>query len=169
MTTGPVQLIVVDFAKPEYMGKILPGLRALPAEGAIRLLDMLAVRKDEKGKISSVQMSDLTQGEAMRYGALVGGLIGWRAAGPVGAWKGARAGVEAVAKHETGFTDENIRRIVDEIPKGHVAVIALIEHRWLSQFRQAITDAGADFFAEGMITPEALVKLGAELAAAGAD
>ena len=103
------------------------------------------------------------------YGALVGGLIGWGAAGRVGAWAGVRAGVEAVAKHETGFTDEHIRRIAHEIPKGHVAVIALIEHHWISDFRQAITDAGADFFAEGMIRPEALVKVGAELAAAGTD
>ncbi len=169
MITGPVQLIVVDFDHPEYTGKILPKLRAMRAEGSIRLLDMLVVRKDESGNISSVQMSDLTREEAMRYGALVGGLIGLGAAGTAGAVAGAKAGVEAVAKYEAGFSEEDVRRIVREIPNGHVAVIALLEHRWVNEFKQALADAGADFFAQGMIRPEALVRFGAELVAAEAE
>lgn len=167
MTLGPVQLIVIEFENPQFTGKLLPSLRALHSEGAIRLLDMLAVRKDEKGTISAMQASDLTKEEAIRYGAIVGGLIGLGAEGPAGAKKGAKASVEAIATHDYGLAEDDIKRVTREIPKGHAAIIALIEHRWVLELKRAITAAGGVFFAEAMIQPKTLVRLGAELAAAG--
>ncbi len=72
MTIGPVQLIVVGFAHPEFHGKIIAELQRLHDEGTVRVIDALAVHKDADGEIEVQHLSNLTKEEAIEVGTIVG-------------------------------------------------------------------------------------------------
>src|SRR5690606_28818300 len=95
MALGPLQLVVIGFDEPALDGSILAELNAIRDKGFIRLVDALGVHKDEEGAIWSVEVSDLSEDEAMLAGAAIGALIGLGAGGAEGAEAGAVEGALA--------------------------------------------------------------------------
>ena len=91
MTIGPLQLMVVGFVDPALDGSILGALEDASDSGAIKVVDVLGVYKDVDGNVLAAEGSDLTEDEAMTYGAWVGALIGLGAGGVDGAEVGAVA------------------------------------------------------------------------------
>ena len=165
---GPVQMLAVEFDRDRFHGEILPELRRLSDAGIIRLLDLLVVAKHEGGDLESVQMSDLSTGEAEEFGALIGALVGFGAGGEEEATIAAVAGA---AELEDGhvFDDSEVWYLGDAIPPGTAAAIALLEHRWAIPLRDKISEAGGVALADEWIHPRDLVAVGAmaEEAASG--
>src|SRR5258706_5290943 len=95
MEMGPVQMLVVGFEDGKFEGEILAELRRLREHDIIRMVDLLFVAKDDQGDIVKLEHSDLSQEEAMEFGALAGALLGLGADGEEGAEAGALAGAEA--------------------------------------------------------------------------
>lgn len=81
MEIGPLQLLVIGFADPKLDGSVLGPLIDASDAGFIRIVDLLGVYKDADGSILAAEMSDLTEDEAMEYGAWVGALVGLGAGG----------------------------------------------------------------------------------------
>ena len=81
MTIGPVQLLVVGFAGGELNDGILAELDQLRESDMVRLIDLMAVRKGADGSVEKLLRSDLSPEEAEAFGALVGALVGFGAAG----------------------------------------------------------------------------------------
>lgn len=163
---GPMQMVVIGFDEPEFHGKILKELRSLREKGTMRLIDLLFVWKDAGGKVTEFQATDLTEEERLRFGAVVGALIGFGAAGKEGARAGAEVGAEWVAERDFGIAADDLSRIADAIPTDSAAAVMLIEHTWAIGLKEAMRDAGGFVLAQGMVTPEALLLAGADLAAA---
>jgi uncharacterized membrane protein len=162
---GPVQMLAVEFDRDRFHGEILPELRRLSDAGIIRLLDLLVVAKHEGGDLESVQMSDLSTGEAEEFGALIGALVGFGAAGEEGAEEGALAGARDLADGHL-FDEDDVWFLADAIPEGSTAAIALIEHRWAIPLRDKIADEGGVTLADQWIHPADLIAVGA-MAAVG--
>jgi uncharacterized membrane protein len=141
MAIGPVQMLVVGFQDPDFRGEVLEELKRLREADIIRLIDLAVVKKDDEGNIETLHTSDLSEDEALEFGATVGALIGLGAAGEEGAEAGAMAGAEALADGQV-FDDENVFYAADAIPNGTAAGVALIEHRWAIPLRDAIARAG---------------------------
>jgi uncharacterized membrane protein len=141
MAIGPVQMLVLGFEEPEFKGEILEELKRLKDEDIIRLIDLVVVRKDDEGNIETLHQSDLSEVEALEFGAVAGALIGLGAAGEEGAEAGAMAGAEAMADGQV-FDDDQVWYAADAIPNGTAAGVALIEHRWAIPLRDAIVRAG---------------------------
>jgi uncharacterized membrane protein len=158
MTIGPVQLLVVGFAGGEFKGEIMAVLDDLRDRDVIRLIDMAFVRKDDDGDLVMVERSDLSEEEAAEFGAVVGALIGFGAAGEEGAEVGALAGAEAAA--DGGMLEDQMWYIADEIPNGTAAAVALLEHRWAIPLRESIRNAGGFLISDAWIHPTDLVAIG---------
>ena len=92
MEIGPLQLLAIGFADPQLDGSILGALADASDAGHIKIVDMLGVYKDEEGNVLVAESTDLTEDEAMTYGAWVGALIGLGAGGSEGAEMGALVG-----------------------------------------------------------------------------
>ena len=120
MTIGPVQLVVLGFEGNSFTGEILAELRRLRDHDVIRLIDLLLVSKDESGEVTVMEASDLTQEEAMEFGATVGALIGLGEAGEQGAVAGAVAGAEALEDGHV-FDAHEVWYVTDSIPNGSSA------------------------------------------------
>jgi len=162
VTIGPLQLMVIGYVDPALDGSVLAALEDASATGAIKVVDMLGVYKAEDGTVLAAQASDLTEDEAMTYGAWVGALIGLGAAGVEGAEAGAVAGaIHAMDEYEYGIDPDGLASIADDIPAGGAGMLLVIEHTWAIPLRDALIDSGGIMIAQDFLSPATLITLGA--------
>ena len=69
MAIGPVQLIVLGFSHPQFKGEIIAELERLRASDTVRVIDSLAVYKDQDGDFEVEHLSNLTRDEAVELGS----------------------------------------------------------------------------------------------------
>ena len=163
---GPIQMMVIGFDEDaEYQGLILDELDSLTARGLIRVIDLQFVKKDEAGDLVAIQGSDLTDEEAIEFGAVIGGLIGLGAGGEEGAVEGMESGALAVVDDAYGLTLDDITEIASGLEPGQAVGMLLFEHSWAARLKQAIRTTGGYPIAQGFLTPEALMMVGRELEA----
>jgi uncharacterized membrane protein len=168
MEFGPLQLFVIGFAEPQLDGSVLDALADASDAGLIRVVDLLGVYKDEEGNVLAAEMSELTEDEAISYGAWVGSLIGLGAGGEEGAEMGAIVGaISAADEYEYGLDEEALSTIADDIPAGGAGLMLVVEHRWMIPMRDAMRAQGGILIAQDFLNPESLIALGAEVALEG--
>ncbi|HSK15067.1 MAG TPA: hypothetical protein VK915_02770 [Gaiellaceae bacterium] len=160
MAIGPVQLLVLGFAEPDFQGEILAELDRLKENDVVRVIDGLAVYKDANGEVTTLKRSDLSDEEAAEFGAVVGALVGLGIAGAEGAEAGAALGAETTAEGVDVFDEEGAWDVVDDIPNDTAAALILLEHRWAIPLRDAIARAGGFRIGDGFISPFDLVAVG---------
>ena len=165
MAIGPIQLIALTFEDFQPTGEIMPALQAAMKSGAIRLIDVQFVSKDEDGKLTSLEMSGLSGEETIEFGAVIGGLIGLGAGGAEGAAAGSLEGALIAAEHNYGLSAEDLFAAADRIKPGAAAALLMIEHTWAIGFRNAVAESGGKMAVQGFLTPETLFLVGAELEA----
>ena len=51
MAVGPVQLVVLGFAHPDFHGEVIEQLEELRKSDTVRVIDALAVYKDAEGDL----------------------------------------------------------------------------------------------------------------------
>ena len=162
MTIGPLQLLVVGFVDPKLDGSVLGALADASDAGMIRVVDLLGVYKDEGGTVLAAEATDLTEDEAITYGAWVGALIGLGAGGVEGAEAGAIAGaIHAMDEYEYGIDADGLATVADDIPPGGAGMLLVIEHTWAIPLRDALRASGGIMIAQDFLSPEALIALGA--------
>lgn len=157
---GPVQLVVLGFSKPDFRGEILAELERLRENDTVRLIDALAVYKDDDGEVAVVKFSQLSTEEAAEFGAVVGGLIGLGADGEEGMEVGVELGAEAGAEGIDIFSEDDAWDILGELPNDSAAALILLEHRWAIPLRDSIMQAGGFPISDGFISPLDLVAIG---------
>jgi uncharacterized membrane protein len=136
MTTGPTQLVMLGFDRLDrFRGQILAELQAVRGRDVIRLLDLLVVAKDEDGRMTALDLSDLEgppgQEEAA-YGSLLVPLL-------------------------------ELDQVAGTLEPGTAAALLLVEHRWAARLAAAVQDAGGRLLAQGFLTPDARMVMGEAL------
>src|SRR4051812_36744792 len=116
MAVGPVQLVVLGFAEPNFHGEVIAELERLRQSDTVRVIDALAVYKDNEGEVEVEHLSNLTQDEAVELGTKIGALIGLGIEGEVGLEIGAEAGAEAAAGRGHGFSENGKAGVVEGNP-----------------------------------------------------
>ena len=162
MAVGPLQIMVIGFERFEATGEALDALMAASDAGAIRVIDLQFVSKDEEGNIEAMELTGLTEDEAIEFGAVIGSLIGAGAGGDEGMIEGAIAGAEIAAEGAYGMTAEDVVEIAAQIPPGGAAAILAIEHTWAIDFRDAVVNQGGMLLGQGFLTRDAMFMIGAE-------
>jgi uncharacterized membrane protein len=141
MEIGPLEYVVLGFENHQFADEVLPQLNAIQESGLIRAVDLVFVGKETDGTVAVQEVSDLSEEELSAYEDLADDLAGL-------------------------LTAEDIEHLARQIPVGTSAVVVLFEHTWTRRLADAVRRAGGVFFAGGMVAPEALEKVSAELAAA---
>ena len=158
---GPVQMMVLGFSEPEFTGKIAAELDRLRNNDLVRIIDAIVVQKDDEGDITGMQVSDLTQQEAMEMGAIAGALVGLGEGDEDAVVEGAILGAEEGADGHL-IPDEEVWYVADVIPNGSAAAIILLEHLWAVPLRSAIVEAGGVALADEWIHASDLIEIGIE-------
>jgi uncharacterized membrane protein len=159
LTLGPVQMLVVGFDNDHFTGEIRAELARLKENDIVRVIDLLAVRKNSDGEIEAIQQSDLDQEDAETFGAIVGALVGFGEGGEEGAERGAIAGAMELEDGHV-FDDHAVWYLGDAIPEGTAAAVALIEHRWAIPLRDKIAKAGGITLADEWVHAADLMAVG---------
>ncbi len=163
---GPVQMILIGFERTDrFRGDIMRELEKLSAKGVIRIIDILFVMKDKAGEIKALEGSPLSEQERIEFGAVIGGLLGMGAAGEEGAVEGAVEGALLAVEEHYGLTWSDVQEMADELEPGTAAGVMLFEHTWATDFADALQDAGGHMLAQGFLTRDALLMVGAEVEA----
>jgi hypothetical protein len=140
MEIGPLEYVVIGFQDDDFTNEILPELNAIQASNLIRVVDLLFVSKGIDGTVTMREVSELSEEERQSFGGMVEDLNGL-------------------------FTTQDIERLAAEIPPSTSAVVVLLEHTWTLGLAEAVRRAGGVLFTGGLVTPEALAQVSAELAA----
>jgi hypothetical protein len=160
MANGPLQLVAIDFdADDRFHGQIHAELDAVRGRGVIKLIDLLFVRKDIHGTISELAESDPTAVHRAHAGAALRRMIvpnGTALASPP---------EEAPEPNTFGVSFEDVQSIAAHIPPGAAAALALFEHAWAAGLADAIRAAGGHLVAQGILTQDAELMVGQEIAA----
>jgi uncharacterized membrane protein len=140
MTLGPLEYVVIEFEGNHFTGEILPELRTLRDEGVMRIIDLVFIQKDNTGTVSEREVSELSLDEVMAYRPIAGDLI-------------------------RAFSSQDIDDVARDIPNGHSAALALLEHTWAPHLRNTILNARGKLLKSGLLATPEIETLEAELAA----
>lgn len=147
MTDIPLQVIVAAFQEEDAADETLKSLKEAKKEKLISIDNAAVIKKDMDGKLHIKETADMSGGKGAGIGALVGGVIGLLA-GPLGIAAGGALGAAVgglTAKlYDGGFKDDRLRQIGTSLQPGNSAIVAIIEHRWVSELEQDLIEEGAD-------------------------
>jgi uncharacterized membrane protein len=159
MSIGPVQVIVLGFAEPNFKGDALKELERLRDSDVVRMIDLLVVKKNDDGSVEQLRHTDLSEDEQREFGAVAGALMGYGMAGEEGAEAGAEAGAQAMAEGGV-IGDDEVFYLEEMIPTGMAAAVAVIEHRWAIDLRAKLREAGGVLLGDAWVHPTDLVAVG---------
>ncbi len=151
---GPVQVLLIGIDARGADRMLAAELQDLATQDGIRVLDVLRVRRgydDELRRLDPLDTPD-------HSGDLVEALLVVEPEEDDAA--GARQDLEAAIGERTWF-------LADRVPRGSVAAILLIEHRWAIPLREATADFGAEVFGDAWVHPRDLAAALARVATSG--
>ena len=129
---GPVDYAVVEFpaGHSNFTGEMAAELLALVDSGAIRVIDILILTKDEDGSIDAMELSD------------VGEL------GPLQALEAQLAELLA---------EEDVAHLAAAMDPGSTAGVLIWENLWAAKFASAARRSGGQLIANGRIPIQAII------------
>ena len=152
-------MLSVVFDGFHFKGEILPELERLKEAGVVRIIDLMLIRKDSQGAVSTLTASDLEWEEASQYGAYIGSLVGLGSGGEEGFDRGAIAGAAELADGHF-FDEEDAFRISGVVPAGSSVAMILLEHLWAIPLKEAVKRANGFELDTVWVTPDELVRVG---------
>jgi len=153
----PTQVILAAFKDENGADQALEQLKAAKKEHLIAVPNVAVLRKDKDGKLHVKEPTDMGAGRGAAIGGVLGGLTGL-VFGPVGLALvgGAAVGGIIARLHDSGFKDDRLRQLGENLQPGTSAILAVIEHIWVTELEAELQKAGADVVTE---------QLGADIAA----
>ncbi len=154
---APTQVILAAFRDENGADAALDQLKAAKKEHLIAIHNVAVLRKDQEGKLHIKEPTDMGAGRGAAIGGVLGGLTGL-VFGPIGlaAVGGAAIGGVIARLRDSGFKDERLRQLGENLQPGSSAILAVIEHVWVTELQAELQKAGADVVTE---------ELGADIAA----
>ena len=164
MPFGPLQMVVITFSKPDIPMDLRNQLKKVRDQGLVRMVDAVFVSKDEHGDLAVLEGSDLETDEVELLGIMARAFFGYGAAGEEGLEAAVESGLESSGRDIFGLDEDDLLEIADSIPAGSSALFILLEHAWAIGLREAVVNSQGNVVANGWITPETLMAMGAETA-----
>ncbi len=139
MTIGPLEYVVIGLEDQRFTSEILPVLNTIQEKEAVRVVDLLFLSKAADGAVEMKEISDLDEEALQPFNGIAEDLQGL-------------------------FTVQDIEKLAKEIPPNKSAVVVLLEHTWTIGLMEAVHKAGGELFSGGLIAPDILEQVRAELA-----
>ena len=142
---GPIDYLVVEFpaGAQNFSGEMADELARLSESGAIRILDLLILQKNEDGSVDGVEIDEAP----------------------------GSADVDQLRALETDAAEilaaEDVANLAEAMLPGSVAGVLVWENRWAAPFASATRRSGGQLIATGRIPIQAIAaSMEAELASA---
>ena len=136
---GPVEYVVIAFPGNRFKGEIVPAVAELVDNGAIRILDVVFIKKHADGSTTMFEYDALDDVLAFGFADV----------------DGEAGGV---------LNDEDLELVAEALEPDSSAALIVWEHRWAARVAQAIQDAGGRIIAGERVPPEVVEQALAGLA-----
>lgn len=127
---GPIDYLVVEFPGNRMTGEGLPLLVDLVDRQIIRLLDLVFIRKETDGRVTTLKLQDLGDGVDLKV------------------FEGAGSGL---------LGDDDLAEAAKAVEPGNSAGVLVYENRWAAPFAAALRRGGAQMVAAGRIPVNAIL------------
>jgi uncharacterized membrane protein len=131
--TGPVELAVLAFPGSRFRGEIAPALADLVENGIVSILDLIVVRKDEDGSVTSVELADLDAEVQHAFDQLDGEVSGL-------------------------LSEDDLRVAGELLQPGSTAAVIVWENTWARRLSAAVSGAGGFIVAHDRIDAETVSR-----------
>jgi hypothetical protein len=146
MTTAPVQLLTFAFGPDAvFEGQMLGAVERLETSGALRVLQVIFVRRDP---------ADGTLSAFARRGGTAGGIAGPGLEFRLDADERRRSTERALA----GVAGEGVRELGDELEPGGAVAAVFVEHRWLADLAEATARTGGAPVSSDFVDADAVAR-----------
>lgn len=146
MSETPVELIVAAFQSDTGADEALTALKEAKREQLIGIKDAAVIRRDQNDKVHIKDVRDVGAGKGAVAGAVIGTAIALLS-GPVGivlaGATGALVGGLTAKAVDMGLPNQQLKEISEALKPGTSAIVAVIEHKWVTQIEEAMAEAGA--------------------------
>lgn len=129
---GPIDYVVVEFPGNHMTGEGFPLLVDLVDRGIIRILDLMFIRKDEDGKVTALEIADVTGDGELDLTVFEGvssGLLG----------------------------QDDLEEAAAAVEPGNAAGLLIYENLWAAPFAAALRRGGAQLVASGRLNVQAVL------------
>jgi hypothetical protein len=116
MTYGPVDFVALEFKGNQFKGEILPALMDLVNRDVVRVIDMIVVKKDADGTVTTQEMQEHDNAVLAVFNPLKAEINGM-------------------------IQVEDIEMIGEKLENNCTAAIILFENLWAVKFVQAVENA----------------------------
>ena len=142
MSYGPVDLIALEFKGNKFKGEIIPALVELVANKTIRIIDLVIVLKDAKGKVEIAELQQLSPDVIAVFDPL--------------AWEANEM-----------IKDEDAHMVGSNMENNSTAAVMLFENLWAIKFKDAVINASGRLLMQERIPGTVVDEALEDLAAAG--
>lgn len=111
---GPLQYIVVGYEREHFRDDVLPELTNLSKRNVIRMLDVLIVRRNEDGVVSSVELAELLPDER---------------------------DLLTEPDHDEWITQDDVDVVGENMPCGSSVALLFFEHTWANRLENLVLHA----------------------------
>ena len=130
---GPIDFIVVGFPGNNFKGEVLDALSEAMDNGAIDVLDMAVISKDEEGMVVSMELENIDN-------AVVREVI-------------SKKGVNGLV------TAKDVVEVGDLLENNNSAGLLIVEQLWAKPLKQALINENCVLISEGRIHPDASTEI----------
>lgn len=128
---GPIEYVVVAFDGNKFNGKILPELERLSHKDLIRVVDLLFIIKDDRGKVDAVELSEMPEEVLDALG-------------------------ELNSDKQLMLSPSDVDTVAERLENNSSAAILVYEHLWAKKLRNKVEKAGGVILDQGYIDPVAV-------------
>ena len=140
---GPVEYLVVEFPGNQFNGDVVPALKELTRNGTIHIIDLVFMKKDAAGNMTSFELSNLSAAEAAAFNDLD-------------------------AEIDDLLNEEDILSVAEKLRPNSSAALLVFEHVWATRLRDAVVSSGGRLVDNARI-PAAVVEAALAAAQDGAE
>jgi uncharacterized membrane protein len=164
MESGPVNVVVASFRYEVDARAAVKDLDIASKQDYAHVREKALVTRDDKNKLRIDEAADKGFGHGAMIGGVAGATVGLLA-GPIGwaALGGAAIGGLASKLRDTGFPDEQLRRLGQDIEQGSAALVTIVEPTWLTNVQRILEQHGAKV-TTNEVSPELAAQLDREAA-----
>jgi uncharacterized membrane protein len=140
-----VEVIVASFRTEAVAKYALEDIQIAEKQGYAQVSDVALLTRDENNGLHIDEEADKGFGHGAVIGGVAGAAIGLLA-GPIGwaALGGAAIGGLASKLRDTGFPDDELRRIGQSIVPGSAAIVMVAEPVWSDNLQRLLEQHGAE-------------------------
>jgi flagellar basal body rod protein FlgC len=138
MTYGPVDFLAVKFPGNQFKGEILPALKELVDNKIVRILDLIFIMKDEKGRVAMRELEQPDEDMMVVFDP---------------------SKVDTVGMIKL----EDLNMVAEQLEFNSSAAVMLFENLWALKFKQALLNAQAELIMQERIPHEVVLETLADM------